>query len=90
MSEGEKIVNFESMFQNVTDTVKDMGDLKEIIEKEIKNLRSDLYTIIKSYDLRITELERKISIWENVKFISVGGIVGILLTIIILSVMGSM
>lgn len=88
MADGEKMVNFESMFQSVTDTVRDMSDLKKSIEKEIKDLRNDIYPIMQNCDLRISALEKKVDIWERIRFVGVGGAFGVLLTMVILFLTG--
>ena len=88
MADGEKMINFESMFQSVTDTVRDMSDLKKSIEKEIKDLRNDIYPIMQNCDLRISALEKKVDIWERIRFVGVGGAFGVLLTMVILFLTG--
>lgn len=88
MADREGIANFESMFQSVTDTVRDMSDLKKSIEKEIKDLRNDIYPIMQNCDLRITALEKKVDIWERIRFVGVGGAFGALLTIVMLFLTG--
>ena len=88
MADGERIANFESMFQSVTDTVRDMSDLKKSIEKEIKDLRNDIYPIMQNCDLRISALEKKVDIWERIRFVGVGGAFGVLLTMVILFLTG--
>ncbi|MCK5644219.1 MAG: hypothetical protein KAJ19_25695 [Gammaproteobacteria bacterium] len=88
MADGERMVNFESMFQSVTDTVRDMSDLKKSIEKEIKDLRNDIYPIMQKCDLRITALEKKVDVWERIRFVGVGGAFGVLLTMVILFLTG--
>lgn len=88
MADGERVANFESMFQSVTDTVRDMSDLKKSIEREIKDLRNDIYPIMQKCDFRISALEKKVDVWERIRFVSVGGAFGVLLTIVILFLTG--
>lgn len=80
--------DFESMYHSVTDTVRDMDDLKELFQSEMKGLRDDIYKIVKNCEIRVSILEDKVDIWERVRFICAGGVFGILVTVLILFIMG--